>query len=350
MEPVRVIIADDETIALEGESGYVSTMAGFSVAGKAHDGLEALEMVRNIGADIVITDIRMPRYDGLWLIENLERENHNVTVIIISAYDDKNYLLRAIRSSSVFDYLTKPFLFEELQETLESARNYRQHFISRADDATSHILSLVLNNQAEEACRYAGQLINSGSDSLQDSRNQIYGWLMALHMNPAIGAKVSDEEKAEVLASIYRTADKQEMCKVFEGHVRTICGHDDSSREITPLITACLQLMSADLSDSNLNLTRVAERLYVTPNYLSSRFSRDMNQSFSSYLMDLRISRSKELLKKISYKVYEVAQKAGFADVSYFNKTFKRIVGITPLQFRMRELDIEDEEETPSEQ
>ena len=115
MEPVRVIIADDETIALEGESGYVSTMAGFSVAGKAHDGLEALEMVRNIGADIVITDIRMPRYDGLWLIENLERENHNVTVIIISAYDDKNYLLKAIRSSSVFDYLTKPFLFEELQ-------------------------------------------------------------------------------------------------------------------------------------------------------------------------------------------------------------------------------------------
>ncbi|MBR0138334.1 MAG: response regulator [Erysipelotrichaceae bacterium] len=350
MEPVRVIIADDERLALEGQSSYVESMDGFTVTGKAQDGLEALELIKSTGADIVITDIRMPRYDGLWLIENIEKLNRNITVIIVSAYDDKNYLLKAVRSPSVFDYLTKPFLFEELQETLESARSYRQHFSMNVDDETSYILNCVLNDQIDEACRYACELISNGSHSLQESRNRIYGWLMALHMNPSIGSEVSDEEKAEVLASIYRTNDKQDMCRVLDGHIREIAGHGDPDSQITPLITAALQMINADLSDSSLNLTKVAERLYVTPNYLSNRFSRDMKQSFSSYLTDQRIARSKDLLKKINYKVYQVAEEAGFADVSYFNKTFKRVVGITPLQYRMKEFDIEEENEQLSEQ
>jgi two-component system response regulator YesN len=63
-------------------------------------------------------------------------------------------------------------------------------------------------------------------------------------------------------------------------------------------------------------------------------FKRETGKNFVDYLNDIRIEKAKELLKDISLKTYEVAEKVGIPDAHYFSRLFKKYVGITPTEFR----------------
>lgn len=92
-----------------------------------------------------------------------------------------------------------------------------------------------------------------------------------------------------------------------------------------------------------LTLKQIAQIVSVTPAYLSSRFVKYCGQNFWEYVTQVRIVKAKELLKSTNLQVQEIAQKVGYTDVAYFSRIFRRITGITPLNYRkyISELPIE---------
>jgi adenylate cyclase len=83
-----------------------------------HDGIEALNMLAANGAiDLVITDINMPRMDGLSLLQKLLDSEENVSAIIISAYGDMTNI-RTAMNRGAFDFVTKPIDFDDLEATI----------------------------------------------------------------------------------------------------------------------------------------------------------------------------------------------------------------------------------------
>ena len=83
-----------------------------------------------------------------------------------------------------------------------------------------------------------------------------------------------------------------------------------------------------------ITLNDVAESIFVSSNYTSKIFKRELGMNFSDYLIDVRIKKAKMLLKNIEYKNYEIAEMVGIPDAYYFSKIFKRITGCTPSEFR----------------
>lgn len=83
-----------------------------------------------------------------------------------------------------------------------------------------------------------------------------------------------------------------------------------------------------------ITLNEIADSLYLTPNYLSTLFSTNMGQSFSSYVTHYRVEKAKELLESGKYKVYEIGGMVGYKDPEYFSKVFKEIVGVLPSSYR----------------
>jgi AraC-like DNA-binding protein len=83
-------------------------------------------------------------------------------------------------------------------------------------------------------------------------------------------------------------------------------------------------------------LPDVANRMLISPNYLSKIFSVEMGKPFSRYLLEYRIEQAKKLLREDFVKVYEVAAKVGYADVVHFSKVFKQITGMSPNKYRNR--------------
>lgn len=118
-DTVKIIIADDEERICQLIEALIDCdVLHMEVVGIAHNGLEACELVREREPDILITDIRMPGYSGLELIEKVKAQEENLEIIIISGYAHFSYAQTAIKFG-VGDYLLKPINKDELTGTLQ---------------------------------------------------------------------------------------------------------------------------------------------------------------------------------------------------------------------------------------
>lgn len=82
-----------------------------------------------------------------------------------------------------------------------------------------------------------------------------------------------------------------------------------------------------------IGLNEVADKLEVSPIYLSHLFKRETGITFSAYITKLRIERAKELLRQGDKKIYEISELVGYQTVQYFSKVFKRETGKTPKEY-----------------
>lgn len=114
----KIVIADDEVKVCRLIQNVIDWKSlDAEIVGIAHDGIRALEIIQNEEPDIVITDIRMPGYDGIQLIEKAKKISPKSRFIIVSGYRQFDYAHNAIKFG-VEDYLLKPLKEEELLEII----------------------------------------------------------------------------------------------------------------------------------------------------------------------------------------------------------------------------------------
>ncbi len=125
---MKVIIADDEENICRLIYGLIDWKSlGMEIVGVAHNGVEALDMVKSKSPNLMITDIRMPGYDGLEMIRRAKNIEQDLNCIIISGYRQFEYAQNAIQYG-VGDYLLKPIKKDEfLTALVKMKERYRQH-------------------------------------------------------------------------------------------------------------------------------------------------------------------------------------------------------------------------------
>jgi len=240
---MKIIIVDDEPKIRQGIARLLQKAEDVEIAGVYVCADEALRFLEYDTADVMITDIRMPKLSGLDLIAEVQRRNREIQVIIVSGYSDFNYAQRAIELG-VLRYLTKPTNPRLLLEAVDCARK----------------------RCAQE--------------------------------------RMKEKER-----------------------------EDESGRSL--LIREALQYLSANFGQK-LMLRDIAEYLHISPNYLCERFRRETGETISDYLMGLRMERAKQLLQDVNYRVADIAWAVGFTDPKYFSSTFKKQVGMSPMEYRNR--------------
>jgi len=99
------------------------------------------------------------------------------------------------------------------------------------------------------------------------------------------------------------------------------------------LVEEALRYMRENFPDP-ITQPLVAEKLGVTPNYLSTLFTRNLSCGFVDCLNKIRIERACEYFADEQIKMYEVAFRVGFRDEKYFSSVFKKVMGISPSQYR----------------
>lgn len=131
----KVLVVDDEDMIREGiASGVPWAELGFEVSGQAVNGVEAIGLIKKNTPDVVLTDIRMPKMDGIELIEYLSTNCARIKIIIISGYSDIEYFKSAI-NNRVFGYLLKPTeygefekVFKDVKEVLDEERKKKEEY------------------------------------------------------------------------------------------------------------------------------------------------------------------------------------------------------------------------------
>lgn len=99
-----------------------------------------------------------------------------------------------------------------------------------------------------------------------------------------------------------------------------------------PTINRVLKIIDAQYREE-LTLEAIAERMNITPEYLSSLFMKELGIKFTTYYTQRKIEAAKQLLADKNKKIYEVAQACGYNDVGYFCKVFKKYTGTSPGEY-----------------
>ena len=119
MNQYTVLLVDDEEEVFQVIMKKLDWESmGFSIAGYARNGVEALEMAEELQPDVVMTDIKMPYMDGLTLCKKLKELYQKVKVIIFSGFDEFEYAKEAIKIEAE-EYILKPINSNELREVFE---------------------------------------------------------------------------------------------------------------------------------------------------------------------------------------------------------------------------------------
>ncbi|MEU4763842.1 response regulator [Actinosynnema sp. NPDC023794] len=114
---IRVLVVDDDFMVAKVHSGYVARTPGFEVVGVAHNGADALRLVRELRPDLVLLDVYLPDVDGLAVLRELRGVADDVDVIVITAATDVETVRGAMRGG-VLHYLIKPFEYAALRDQL----------------------------------------------------------------------------------------------------------------------------------------------------------------------------------------------------------------------------------------
>jgi DNA-binding NarL/FixJ family response regulator len=117
--PIRVVVADDQTLVREGLVTLLRLTPGVEVVGSAGDGEAAVDAARSRQADVVLMDLRMPREDGVEATKRIVATLPNTRVIILTTYADDSSVFAALKAGAR-GYLTKDADAAEIQRAIEA--------------------------------------------------------------------------------------------------------------------------------------------------------------------------------------------------------------------------------------
>ncbi len=153
MKKIRLLIADDHRILLEGIVGLLQSVDSFIVAGTAGNGYEVLELTEKNDYDICLLDINMPKLDGLETARLLKQRKPGIKIIMLTTYNDKEIISELVHIG-VSGYLLKNSGQQELIEAIKRVWAGRYYF---SEDVEQIIINEVAQKQKKETIRLTGR-------------------------------------------------------------------------------------------------------------------------------------------------------------------------------------------------
>jgi two-component system, response regulator YesN len=246
-----VIVAEDEGyIRRSIVRKIVASTLPFHVIGEAEDGLRAIELVHQLGPDLLVTDIRMPEQTGIAVAGELKAEYPTLQVIIVTGYGEFEYAREAIRSG-VSDFLVKPVDPVELEGALRRVQ--------------------------------------------------------------------------DVLDSEFAATD---------GRIR----HEAAGRSRPPKeVIAGLARAIGERVRESISVAQLAEEAGYSPDHLTRLVARQTGMTTAQFIASVRIREAMRLLRvHRDLPIAEIGELVGLCDPAHFSRTFKKVTGTSPGEYRRR--------------
>lgn len=393
-----LFIADDEPKIRNGLRKMLDwSMFHIEVAGEAEDGEIALREVTNLQPDILFLDICMPFLNGLDLICKLKENSQDCLIIIITGFDQFAYMQEAIKLQ-VFDYLLKPVSKTNLTETVSRACNelnkrrgkdrYFKWINERLDESIDTVREKFFQNllktdmdadQISGGLRFlnlsfSGQIgifalrVTKHSGFDQNSDNSLDKNLMLFGIKNMVaellGAFSSicfydDSDNIVVIGSTSGMAEWSKSCARIDscvseyvnrsviseyGVVNSLSAVTAAYKKVSallkekssfkPITSSILQYIQRNYYNNDFSLEKTAEKFKITPPYLSKLLKTETGTSFVDVLTNMRIQKAITMMDTSSLKIYEIAELVGYSNQYYFSRSFKKVTGLSPVQYK----------------
>ncbi|MCK9862180.1 response regulator [Paenibacillus sp. ATY16] len=335
----RILVVDDEPMIRKGLQKLIGE-SDHSIchAETADNGVDALEKIAASCPDLLFTDMKMPKMDGLELCRQINERYPDLPIVVISGYGDFEYA-RQCMSFGVKEYLLKPVTkaavnkaVSKLISGLESRRqaafiplSKTEEWLNQLQDGIWHLRPESIKTAIAGMERYcmASKLdVRMISELSQDLASKLLDRLNARQVYPfEAPQRQAKRDNAPFSSLIETAAGLMEQLRIKrKGNLK------EPVEEAKVYIEKHL--------NRELSLEEVAEKLGLSPSYFSQLFKHMTGETFVQYRTKRRMEKAKLLLSIPHHKITDVSAEVGFADHPHFTKTFKKYNGLTPSEYR----------------
>lgn len=389
----KVLIADDEPKIRRGLRNTVDWPSlGMEVVAEAEDGLEALELSSLEKPDVLLVDICMPLLSGLEFVEKMQILLADCIIVIVTGHDEFDYAQQALKLG-VFDYLLKPVSKEQLYAVLSAAkerlseRKYMDWAAQQVSKHLPHLKERFLNDWIDGSLSEIevkdhlgflqipvdstfGMLLVKVIEKLQiHDKSQEWDRLLLLfavqnvvedivrewgsgivfrdRKDNIVVIAVPGGKNNEMSAAIVAAVDKYFKRTVIVCHKEEISGVTEAplayeqlfqetlgESNVAPIVLLVKKYIRDHYNREDLSLREAAEAIKISPSYLSRLLRQETGLSFIDYLTQIRIKQAIRLLHDPTIKIFEIAERVGYNGQHYFSLAFKKVLGVSPAEYR----------------
>lgn len=348
----RIIIADDEALIRAGLYYRNDWNAmGFEVIAMLEDGGDVLKLLEEQRADVLLTDICMYQVSGLQVANIIKEKYPWMKVVLLSGYKEFEYAKQAMHYG-VYEYLLKPIDYDKLREVfagikkeLDKTQYEEQLLHSFGEEEYDQMLSLARN--------LTGAVLGEGEET----------WLAYAHLKPMMHnappqiRQVIVKRLLELLQSKLRQKDVI-LAEEFAGKLKSLDISETS--DMTQALSALLSQLNDELVSRNMVPTvkksdddsiqkacnyisnhlgedftykDVADYVHLSPRHFIRRFRSEMGETFSEYVLRVRMEGAMRLLDERKILPGDIGQAVGYHDDKYFQQIFKKYTGCTVREY-----------------
>ncbi len=371
---------------------------GIEIVGQAEDGEIALEIIKENRPDIILLDINMPFLNGLDLLQKLQEIGNNGIVIIISGYDDFSYaqkalqfnvfdyILKPVSKKNIEEIIIKvtnklsergkennylEWVKRQLAENKEVLQKtfFSEWFNNKLSDEQVlkemsffdiefgrnigiMVIKIVeklnvevsVRNWSVELLEFAiANILNDGFKDLElkyifndDKKNIILvskindmGWWISI-------AKEMQKEiykylKCNVL--IEQASVFNDVFKIKDEYMK-IMNSVNEKKKCSSMVLLAIKYIEDNYYSNELSINYISNKLEVTSSYLSKLLKKETGLSFIDYLTKIRIKKAMYIMEDPAVKIYDVAELVGYSNQHYFCRAFKKVVGVSPTEYK----------------
>lgn len=371
-----------------------------TVVGMAANGKEALELAQKEKPDICLVDICMPLINGLDLIEKLKEVNPEIVTIIVTGYEEFEYAQRALKLKVFDYVLKPVFedglrnIIEKAVKELKELKSMQERYawaneqlmknlnLLKSKFISDWIKGELVNAEIQEQLKFhkielgkdlGMALLKLQGDTLLNKSNiEMERQLLLFAIQnifeeilSAVGSfnTIRDDKdniiaivtidsrknwielKAEVESNIEKYIHTKAIvyqADIKDGIDGVPIAYEEIMKDISndssclPIIRKVKKYIERNYMQHDLSLQCIADALDVNCSYLSTLFKQELGISFTDYLIKTRITEAIKLMNDPMIKIYEIAEQVGYSSQHYFCNAFKKVLGISPSEYRQK--------------
>jgi DNA-binding NarL/FixJ family response regulator len=226
--PAQILIADDHELVRDGFRRMLGYEEDLEVVGEARDGREAVELCRRLNPDLVLMDVRMPKMDGLEATRAIKAQQPAVGVLVVTTYDNPDYLLEAIKAGAA-GYVLK-----------DAPNRQLTNAIRRALDGESPLNQELASQLIQRLAGEATQLAQEPSSAAEDGAGAVAPLLKELTLR-----------ELEVLKLVARGKTNQEIAEslfISKATVKVHVKHTTSKLGVSDRTQAVVRALELGLA------------------------------------------------------------------------------------------------------
>ncbi len=311
---------------------------------------EARQIIHSKNIQIIITDNQLnvmevfEHYPHLELIlfGNAEGSNYVENVHYVERPVQKTKL--KLKVAEAIRSLVK----KEIQQQVGKERNFDERAIEKKvaideDEKNFREIQTAISLKNSELLREKLSAVLSHYRKMDDLYHYyVRGVCMAILqlLVKVVPGTISEVEK--MAEYIFETKEFEKVESLLRSYTELVTEEFESEASSSNRVIYQVKQYINQHYYEDLKLSRLAEQVYLSSNYLSNIFTKHTGCSLNKYIKEVRLEKARELLLSTNMKIADIGQRVGYDNTSYFIKKFQEKYGVTPEKYRMRPVEQED--------